>query len=192
MTILLLGLALFLGVHSTRIVADGWRTRTLARIGVPRWKGLYLVLSIAGFALVLWGYARARQEPVVLWPSPLWARHLALPLTWGAFVLVTAAYVPGNGIKAQLHHPMVLGVKVWALAHLLANNTLADLLLFGGFLVWAVFAYRAARQRDRAAGTVYAPGRASRTLLAVTVGSLAWALFALWLHGAWLGVRPLG
>lgn len=192
MTILLLGLALFLGVHSTRIVADGWRTRTLARIGEPRWKGLYSVLSIAGFALVLWGYARARQEPVVLWPSPLWARHLALPLTWGAFVLVTAAYVPGNGIKARLHHPMVLGVKVWALAHLLANNTLADLLLFGGFLVWAVFAYRAARQRDRAAGTVYAPGRASRTLLAVAVGSLAWALFAFWLHGAWLGVRPLG
>lgn len=192
MTILLLGLALFLGVHSTRIVADGWRTRTLARIGEPRWKGLYSVLSIAGFALVLWGYARARQDPVVLWPSPLWARHLALPLTWGAFVLVTAAYVPGNGIKARLHHPMVLGVKVWALAHLLANNTLADLLLFGGFLVWAVFAYRAARQRDRAAGTVYAPGRASRTLLAVALGSLAWALFAFWLHGAWLGVRPLG
>lgn len=192
MTILLLGLAIFLGVHSTRIVADGWRTRTLQRIGEPRWKGQYALLSIVGFALILWGYAQARQQPVVLWASPLWARHLALPLTWAAFVLVTAAYVPGNGIKARLHHPMVLGVKVWALAHLLANNTLADLLLFGGFLVWAMFAYRAARSRDRAAGTVYAAGSASRTLLTVAVGSLAWALFAFWLHGVWLGVRPLG
>jgi uncharacterized membrane protein len=109
-----------------------------------------------------------------------------------AFVLLAAAYVPGNGIKSRLHHPMVLGVKVWALAHLLANHTLADLLLFGGFLVWAVASFRAARQRDRLNGTVYPPGTAARTAIAVVLGLLAWAVFAFWAHGAWIGVRPFG
>jgi hypothetical protein len=121
-----------------------------------------------------------------------WTRHLASLLTLVAFVLLAAAYVPGNGIKAKLHHPMVLGVKVWALAHLLANHTLADLLLFGGFLVWAVLSFRAARARDRAAGTVYPPGTPARTAIAVVVGLVAWAVFAFWAHGAWIGVRPFG
>jgi uncharacterized membrane protein len=103
---------------------------------------------------------------------------------------VVAAYVPRNGIKARLHHPMVLGVKTWALAHLLANNTLADLLLFGGFLAWSVLVFVAARRRDRAAGTTYARGSMGRTLLTMAIGAVAWVVFALWAH-AWLfGVAP--
>jgi uncharacterized membrane protein len=105
---------------------------------------------------------------------------------------VAAAYVPRNGIKARLHHPMVLGVKVWALAHLLANNTIADLLLFGGFLAWSVLSYRAAKARDRAAGTVYAPGAAAATLATVAIGMLAWAAFAFWAHRVLIGVGPFG
>jgi uncharacterized membrane protein len=85
---------------------------------------------------------------------------------------------------------MVLGVKVWALAHLLANNTLADLLLFGGFLAWSVLSYRAAKARDRAAGTVYAPGTAAGTLATVAIGTLAWAVFAFWAHRVLIGVGP--
>ena len=191
MTLLILGLVFFLGVHSTRIVAEGWRTRFVAQRGEMAWKGIYAVLSIAGFALILWGYGQARLQPVVLWGSPTWTRHLAALLTVPAFIFLVAAYVPGNAIKARLKHPMVLGVKVWALAHLLANNTLADALLFGGFLVWAVFSYRAARGRDRANGTVYAPGRALPTVITVVVGLAAWAFFAFWAHAAWFGVRPL-
>jgi uncharacterized membrane protein len=121
-----------------------------------------------------------------------WARHLGALLTLVAFVLLAAAYVPGNAIKARLHHPMVLGVKVWALAHLLANHTLADLLLFGGFLLWAVLSFRAARQRDAAAGTVYRPGALVPTLATVVAGLAGWAFFAFWAHGAWFGVRPFG
>jgi uncharacterized membrane protein len=98
--------------------------------------------------------------------------------------------VPGNGIKARLHHPMVLGIKVWAFAHLLANNRLADLLLFGSFLVWAAFSYRAARQRDRAAGTIYPPGHTGATLATVAIGAGAWAVFAFWAHGLLIGIRP--
>lgn len=192
MTLLILGLVLFLGVHSARIFADDWRSAQIAERGEKAWKGVYSIASIAGFVLLVWGYGAARQQPVVLWASPIWLRHVAALLTALSFVLLAAAYVPRNGIKARLHHPMVLGVKVWALAHLLANNTLADLLLFGGFLAWSVLSYRAAKERDRAAGTVYAPGAAAGTLATVAVGMLAWAAFAFWAHRVLIGVGPFG
>jgi uncharacterized membrane protein len=190
MLVLIAGIVLFLGVHSTRIVAEGWREATIARVGEGPYKGLYSVVSIVGFALLVWGYALARQHAVVLWTPPVWARHLAAPLVLIAFVMLAAAYVPGNGIKARFHHPFVLGVKTWAFAHLLANGTLADLLLFGSFLVWAVFSFRAARQRDRVVGTVYPRGSTGKTLLTVLIGVLAFALFAFVLHERWIGVRP--
>ncbi len=192
MVYLVLGLALFLGAHSVRIVADGWRTATLARIGDKRWKGLVTLASLAGFALLVWGYGQARQQPVVLWQPPPGMAHLAALLTLAAFVLLAAAYVPRNGLKARLHHPMVLSVKVWALAHLLANGTLAAVVLFGAFLLWAVLDFRTARQRDRAQGTRYPQGTLAGTLGAVMVGALAWAVFAFWAHGVLIGVRPLG
>jgi uncharacterized membrane protein len=192
MAILILGLVLFLGLHSTRVVAEGPRAAFIAKHGPRAWKGLYTVVSLVGFALLVWGYGLARQQPVVLWASPTWLRHVAALLTLVAFVLLAAAYVPGNGIKARLHHPMTLGVKVWALAHLIANNTLADVLLFGGFLAWSVAVFAAARRRDRAAGVVHASGRASKTAVAVVVGVVAWVLFAFWLHGWLIGVRPFG
>jgi uncharacterized membrane protein len=192
MTLLLLGLVLFLGVHSTRIIAEEFRSRQLARLGENGWKGLYSLASIAGFALVVYGFGLARQQPVVLWATPTWLRHVAALLTLVSFVLLTAAYVPGNQIKARLHHPMVLGVKVWAFAHLIANHTAADVLLFGAFLVWAVFSYRAAKARDRRAGTVYPTGTASRTMATVVIGTVAWAAFAFWAHGVLIGVRPFG
>lgn len=190
MGVLLLGLVLFLGVHSTRVFAEGARARFIAQRGEGAWKGLYTLISLLGFALVIWGYGQARQSPTVLWASPVWARHLASLLTLVAFVLLAAAYVPRNGIKARLHHPMVLGVKTWALAHLLANNTVADLLLFGSFLVWAVLSFRAARGRDRTAQTVYPPGSTSGTVTAMVAGVLAWAVFAFWGHAALIGVKP--
>ncbi|HSW08819.1 NnrU family protein [Aquabacterium sp.] len=192
MSALILGLLLFLGMHSARIVADGPRSRFIAQRGAGAWKGLYTLASLAGFVLIVWGYGQARQQPVLLWSSPIWTRHLASVLTLPAFVLLAAAYVPRNALKAKLHHPMVLSVKTWALAHLLANNTLADVLLFGGFLLWAALSFRAARQRDRAAGTVYPAGTAAGTALTIVIGGVAWAAFALWLHGPLIGVRPFG
>jgi uncharacterized membrane protein len=192
MAVLILGLALFLGVHSTRIVADGWRASMVSRIGEKAWKGLYTLVSLAGFALVLWGFSMARRDPVFLWEAPMGMRHLAGALMLLAFILLAATYVPRNAIKARLHHPMVLSVKLWALAHLLANGNLADVVLFGSFLVWAVFSFRAARARDRRNGTVYLPGKASGTAIAVVVGVAAWAVFAFWAHGMLFGVRPFG
>jgi uncharacterized membrane protein len=193
MLLLVLGLALFLGVHSTRIVADGWRTSTIQRIGEKPWKGLYALVSIVGFVLIVWGYGLARQNPVVLWPQPPVAtRHIAALLTLVALVLFVAPYVPGNQFKSKLRHPQILGVKAWALAHLIANNTLADVLLFGGFLLWAVLDYRAARRRDRSLATVPPAGKLSATVVTTVIGVVAWAVFAFWLHARWIGVSPMG
>ena len=190
MTYLVLGLIVFLGVHSLRIVAEPWRVRTIARIGENPWKGIYSLLSIAGFVLLVWGYGQARQQGVVLFEPPLFMRYLAGLLMLISLVLLAAAYVPGNLIKARLGHPMIIGVKVWAFAHLLANGRLADVVLFGAFLAWAIVDFIAARKRDRAAGTVYPQGDELRTVLTVVAGVVVWAVFVAGLHQWLIGVSP--
>ena len=192
MTTLLLGLVLFLGVHCVRIVADGWRSAQIARIGERKWKGIYALLSVVGFVLLVWGYGQARLDPVVLWNPPAWTRHVAALLTLPAFVLVVAGNMRGTRMKAALGHPMVLGVKLWAFAHLIANGTLASVVLFGSFLVWAIVDFASLRRRDRALGTVYPPGSLQRDALALAIGVIAWIAFAFWLHGLLFGVRPFG
>ena len=192
MTILILGLAIFLGMHSIRIWGDERRTALRARFGEPAWKGAYSLVSLLGFALLVWGFGLARQDSPIVWHVALAMRHVAALLTLLAFVFLAATYVPHNAIKARLHHPMLLGVKVWAFAHLLANGKLADMLLFGSFLAWSIWCFIAARRRDRAAGTIYAAGTMGGTLATVLVGIAAWAAFAFWLHGVLIGVRPFG
>ena len=192
MTYLLAGLVLFLGVHSVRMFAAGWRTQALNAWGAGPWRAAYSLLSLAGLALIVWGFGLVRQNPVQLWSPPTGMRHLAWLLTLLSFVLLAAAYVPGNQIKARLHHPMVAGVKLWAFAHLLTNGNLGHVLLFGSFLGWAVLNYLAAKRRDRREGTVYAAGKAGATGITVALGVAAWMAFTLWLHGWLIGVRPFG
>lgn len=191
MVTLVLGLVLFLGVHSTRIVADGWRTSMIASVGEKVWKGAYALVSIAGFVLIVIGFGLARQQPHELWATPPVAtRHLAALLTLVAFVLIAAAYVPGNQIKARLHHPMAAGVMFWSFGHLLANNHDRDLLLFGAFLAWSAIDFWSSWKRDAVARTVYPAGSGAGTAMAVVVGAVAWAAFAFWLHAPLIGVRP--
>lgn len=192
MQYLILGLLIFLGAHSVRIVAEPWRAQMFSRLGQMYWKGLYSVVSVLGLVLIIWGFGQARQQPMLLWMPPTGMRHMASLLTLIAFVLLAAAYVPGNGIKARVYHPMVLSVKVWALAHLLANGTLAHLVLFGSFLVWSVLDFSSARRRDRQGAVRYPGGTAGATGVTVAIGVGAWVLFAVWLHGWLIGVRPMG
>jgi uncharacterized membrane protein len=192
MGVLVLGLFAFLGPHSIRIVAEPWRRRSIARLGEGPWKGLYSLVSIAGLVLIIWGYGLARSEPIVLWQPPQWTRHLAALLTLPVFVLIAAAYLPGTRIRAALGHPMLVGVKLWALAHLIANGTAADLALFGSFLVWAILDYRTARRRDREAGVRYPPLGAGRDAAAIAIGLIVWVAFAFYLHAWLIGVRPFG
>ena len=191
MALLIAGLIVFLGAHSVRIFADDWRTAQITRTGPTVWKGGYSLISLIGLVLIVYGYGLARQTPIVLYTVPAWTRHVAAFLTLVAFVLIAAAYVPKTHIKARLKHPMVLGVKVWAFAHLLANGSLADVILFGSFLAWAILNYSAAMRRDRNANVVYASGSMSRDFAAVAIGGVAWLLFTFWLHGWLIGVRPL-
>jgi len=190
MLIFIAGLLFFLGVHSLRIFAEPWRERQRARLGAGAFKGLYSLLSLAGFGLMLWGYGQARLDPVVLWSPPPWLRHPAALLILLAFILVAASHATGSRIKAAVGHPMLAGVKLWALAHLLVNGTLNDVLLFGSFGVWAVLAFRCARQRDRAAGTRYAVTGWGRDVAVVLGGVAAWAVFAFYLHLRLIGVQP--
>jgi len=192
MSLLILGLVLFLGAHSVRIFAGDWRQAQLARLGEARWKGACSLISAIGLGLIVWGYGGARVDSPVLWSPPYWTRHLAALLTLPAIILLIAAYLPGSHLKAAVGHPMIAGVKLWALAHLLANGKLAAVTLFGAFLVWAIVDFVSARRRDRTAGRAYAVLGWSRDALVVATGLLVWMLFALYGHVWLIGVRPFG
>lgn len=190
MALLVFGLILFLGVHSTRMVAPAWRDLQMQRRGVMVWKALYSIVSLLGFALIAYGYAQARMEPVVVWQPPAWTKHAAAPLMLASFILMAAAYVPGNIIKTRIGHPMLAGVKLWAFAHLIANGTLADIVLFGSFLVWSVLQFRVNRRRDKLHGAVYAHLSTTRDVLVVVLGVGGAGVFMLFLHQWLIGVRP--
>lgn len=190
MALLIAGLLIFLGMHFTGILADDWRQGMIRKRGAGTWKLLYAAVSIVGFVLIVIGYGAARTDPVFLWAAPVWARHLAMPLTLIAFILLAATYVPDNRIKAKLGHPMLAAVKIWALAHLLANGTLADVLLFGSFLVWAIAGFAVLRRRDRRNG-VTRTGNMKGDVITLVTGVIAWAVFAMALHTALIGVSPL-
>jgi uncharacterized membrane protein len=203
MALLILGLVLFLGAHSTRIFAENWRQAALERLGDKAFKGANALVSLVGFGLLIYGFDQVRWDSPALWAPPVWVKHVAALLMLLSLVLLASAYAPRNAIKAKLHHPMVLSVKVWALAHLLANPRVADLVLFGAFLLWSVLNFRAARKRDRLAaasaqetgeaGTLPAPEVSlAATLRAVGIGVVVWA-FLLSRGHVWLfGVSPLG
>jgi uncharacterized membrane protein len=190
MVVLVCGLLIFLGVHSVRIVANEWRSAQIARMGEKAWKGIYSIVSLIGFGLIIWGFSMARATPEVLWSPPLWTKHVTALLMLVAFILLVATYIPGNRFKAKIGHPMLAATKTWALAHLLANGNLADVVLFGAFLIWSIFAFAISRRRDRAAGVTYPSLGITRTLLTLVIGIIAWAWFAHYGHLWLIGVRP--
>jgi uncharacterized membrane protein len=192
MSILVIGLIVFWGTHALRMVAPDWRERTMARLGLGAWRTLVSVASLAGLALIGWGFARARLVTGVLWVSPVWMRHVIALLMLIAFVLLASYFAPCNQIKAKLHYPVVLAVMLWAFAHLLVNGRTVDVALFGSFLVWAVWDWLALRRGDRARRTLYPAGTFGGTLLALLGGIIGWALVTFWLHARLIGVAPLG
>jgi len=190
MALFLVGLVLFLGIHSVAIVAPAWRDAQVAR-NERAWKGVYSVISIAGFALLIYGYGVARQSPVVLWTPPAGMRHLALLLMLPAFPLLLAAYLPGR-IQRATKHPMLLAVTFWAAAHLLANGTLVDGILFGAFLVWAVLDYIAVQRRAQPRAIPGAPPSGLNDAIALVGGLAIYAAFLAGVHRWLVGVAPLG
>ena len=190
MLLFIVGLVIFLGIHSVAIVSPAWREAQIAQRGEKAWKGLYSVVSIVGFALLLYGYGLARQSPVVLYTPPTTLRHIALLLMVPVFPLLFATYLPGR-IKTAAKHPMLLAVKLWATAHLLANGTLVDVLLFGAFLVWAVLDRISAKRRAVPRTVPDAPRSVINDAIALVGGLAVYAAFLLGVHLWLIGVSPL-
>jgi uncharacterized membrane protein len=188
---LILGLILFLGTHSVSIVRPDWRSRVVARVGEVPWRLGYSVVSVLGLVLIVLGYGAARvSDPVLLYQPPVWMRHVSLLVMLPVFTLVLAAYLPGR-IQRALKHPMLLGVKLWAIAHLLANGTLADVVLFGGFLAWAVADLVSLKRRETPT-VPRAPEGKWNDLIAVVGGLAVYVAFILFLHRWLMGVSPIG
>lgn len=185
---LIVGLVVFLGVHSVSIVNREWRNRMAGNLGEMPWKGLYTLVSLAGFVCLVYGYGVARQTPTMLYAPPSWGRHVAMLLMLPVFPLLLAAHLPGR-IKAAARHPMLLATKLWAVAHLLANGGVHDGLLFGGFLAWAVADRIAVKRRggdtpQRTSGSV-------NDVIALVGGLGLYALFLVWAHGRLIGIPLL-
>jgi uncharacterized membrane protein len=190
MSLLVLGLVLFLGIHSISIVTPGLRARAILSLGPNRWRGIYSLISAAGFVLILYGFHLARQEPVILYVPPAWMRHVTLLLMLPVFPLLLAAYIPGR-ISAATKHPMLAAVKFWAFAHLLSNGFLANVLLFGAFLMWAIFDRISLKRRPQSAIGKAPPGRFN-DLISVISGLALYVIFILWAHVWLFSVSPLG
>ena len=192
MSMLVAGLLVFLGVHATSIFAPAWRNAQLAARGEAVWKGGYALLSLVGFALIVHGYGVARGTPVVLYEPPAFLRHVAWTLMLPVFPLLLASKLPGR-ISAATKHPMLVAVKLWALAHLLAKGTLASTLLFGSFLAWAVADRISLKRRPVSPLTgraITAPPGRFNDAIAVVLGLGLYAAFIGVLHLWLIGVSP--
>jgi uncharacterized membrane protein len=188
MNTLLLGLLVFFGVHSVSIVNDPWRNRMVAKMGEWTWMGVYALVSLASFALIVRGYGLARHAPVLLYTPPGWLHPVAMLLLVPVFPLLLATYLPGR-IRVATRHPMLLATQLWAVAHLLTNGQQADVVLFGAFLVWAVVDRVSMTRRTQRAVPGLPPTPANDAV-AVAGGLALYAAFVLWLHG-WLIGAPL-
>jgi uncharacterized membrane protein len=185
MTMLIAGIVLFLGIHTLSTLREQ-RAALIRRIGEGPYKGLYSLVSAVGLVLIVWGFGRYRSGGYVqLWNPPGWLHPIALILMWFSFVALVAANSPAGMIRGLLRHPMLVGVKVWALAHLLVNGDLGSLLLFGAFLAWAIYDRIAVKKR----GDAGAPrsGFTAGDGIALGAGSLAYASM-FWLHPWLIGV----
>lgn len=186
MTMLIAGLAIFFAVHLVRVVAPAWRER-MAAANPGRWKGLYALASLIGFALIVWGWIVWRPDAPQLYVPPSWGRHVAMLLVPLGLICLAAAYQPAGRIRATLQHPFLVGIMLWAAAHLLANGDLAGVLVFGGFLAYGLVDTVAAFGRPARVG--FATWRGD--VVAVTAGVVLTAALLLGLHQTLFGVSPL-
>jgi uncharacterized membrane protein len=189
MSLFIVGLILFFATHSISIVAGSWRDRMVAQLGEKRWQGIYSLISIIGFVLIVWGYGVARGTTGVLYTPPLWTYHINALFMLPVFTLLMAANMPGR-IKTMTRHPMLLATILWALGHLISNGAVADVLLFGVFLVWSIADRISVARRAPRMGHQMPPGRMNDAI-AVIGGLAIYAVFVFWAH-AWLfGVSPI-
>lgn len=188
MLILILGLVVFLGVHTISTLRDQ-RKALIGSLGENGYKVAYSVGSLIGLVLIVWGFGAYRASGYIpVWTPPRGMAHLVIPLVWIAFVALAAAYAPTGKIKSTLKHPMLVGVKTWALAHLLANGDLGSIILFGSLLAWAVYDRISVKRRGDQGPAPASFGRGD--WIAIGAGTALW-LFFFTFHNALIGVRVL-
>lgn len=192
LAVLVLGLALFIGAHVVVSLRDR-RAALIARLGEWPYKGVMSAVSILGVVLIGWGFAeyRAGGEWIELYVPPTWARHLSAVLVWPAVIMVTAAYIPGN-IKRVLKHPMLSGVKLWAVAHLISNGDLGSVLIFGSILAWAVYDRISLKRRTDPGAPPIPVGGRRNDILAVVVGTILYLALAFVFHPLVIGRAVFG
>ena len=189
--IMILGLVLFLGVHLFTIMRPH-RAALLARLGEHGYKGLYSLISILGLALIVYGFARYRQgEWIDVWLPPVWTRHLAALLVLFALIMFVASYSRGR-IYTTLKHPMLAGVKLWALAHLMANGDLGSIILFGSILAWAVIDRISLKRRSDPGAPPIPVGGTRNDVIAIFGGVAAYAVLGFWFHPYVIGIPVFG
>ena len=186
MSLFIIGLILFFTAHSISIVNDAWRDDMVQRLGLRRWRALHGLTSLAGLVLLSWGYGVVRTDPVILYTPPGWLLYANYALMLFVFPLFMASFLPGR-IKTAVKHPVLASVKIWAFAHLLTNGALADVLLFGCFLIWSV-AGRISMKYRRQRPVPGLPESPANDLIAVVAGLLIYLLFIMVLHGWLIGV----
>jgi uncharacterized membrane protein len=193
MLVMIIGIIVFLGIHSVRIVAPRWRLAKMEEWGESKWKGLYSLVSIVGLALLVWGFGMARLDAPILYEPPVWMKHITLLLMLFAFIFLGVFIAKPGRLKPVLKHPMLISIKTWALAHLLANGDLASLILFLSFLAWAVFDRIALKRQARAglAPMAITPGPVTNDVVAVLIGLVLYGLFIWKLHILLIGVSPM-
>ncbi|KAA3513272.1 NnrU family protein [Agrobacterium rosae] len=192
MLLLILSLLFFLGTHSLRIVAPDFRNRMIARMGEGPWKGVYSLVSVIAIAFVAYAFDQARQVTGILYSPPIWTSHIALTLMLIAMICLVASLVPAGHIATKTKHPLILAVKIWALAHLLANGETSSVLLFVSVLAWGVVMRISLKRRQRAGEVVTRPFVSARyDIVAVVLGIVLWAAFIWKLHEWLIGVQPL-
>jgi len=190
--ILIVGLAVFLATH-VFVSFRETRASVIERVGLPLYRGLFAIVSLAGLALITWGYAQYRAHDLVqLWSPPAFMRHITIGLVFFAAIFIVAAFFPSH-IKTRLKHPMLAGVKAWALAHLLSNGDLGSVLLFGTFLAWGVYARIAAKRRgDIGAAATPAPDGWTGDVIVVALGTAIFLALGFWFHPYVIGVPVFG
>ncbi|WP_320194841.1 NnrU family protein [Agrobacterium rosae] len=192
MLLLILSLLFFLGTHSLRIVAPSFRNRMIARMGEGPWKGVYSLVSVIAIAFVAYAFDQARQVTGILYSPPIWTSHIALTLMLIAMICLVASLLPAGHIATKTKHPLILAVKIWALAHLLANGETSSVLLFVSVLAWGVVMRISLKRRQRAGEVVTRPFVSVRyDIVAVVLGIVLWAAFIWKLHEWLIGVQPL-
>ena len=191
MATLVLGLVIFLGLHSTRIFSETLRAQAIARLGEGPWKGIYSLVSAIGFVLIVWGFAQARFDSSALWTPPLWARHATMLLMLVSMLVLAGYFLKQSHIAVAVHHPMVWSVAIFGLAHLIANGSAADVVLFGAFFIWALADLASSYARDHRNAVVYPEPNWGATGGAIVLGLVLWAVLAFWLHLWLFGVSPL-